>query len=406
MIPAVNRQGSRAPVSQDETAAPESGHSGRLGKEGGYCFRDVLIKRRERRRLQAVARELLQENKSLACCGRAPRKKDLEAEWRGGQGVTVWAGERGAYFTGLHTCGSVWLCPVCSAKISEGRKVEVQTAIDNALFEGMGVSLVTLTFRHGLADPLKETLGKFSKALRRVKSGRAYVELMKYFGIHGEIRALEVTHGANGWHPHTHALMFSHAPLNGHRLTQYRRRLFALWFRACQAVGLPLPSYKHGVDVTGAKYAAEYVAKWGFASELAKPGSKTGRGGGRTPWELLVDAGAGDKRAAWLFREYAEHFHGKRQLFWSRGLKRRLSVEGEMTDQEILDLPEVENAARVAVIDPDTWQIVQRAGAHERVLLAAFEGKAALYGLLNHLRSTVPMWEGGPVLGPLEVFER
>lgn len=259
----------------------------------------------------------------------------------------------------------------------------------------MGVSLVTLTIRHGLEDQLPSTIERLSKALRRVKSGRAAVRLRQDFGIVGDVRALEVTYGRNGWHPHTHALTFSRAPLTGARLTRYRRRLFVLWYRACEREGLPLPSYRYGVDVRGARYASDYVAKWGFAAELAKPGAKTGRAGGRTPWELLADAGSGDKRAAWLFREYAECFKGRRQLWWSRGLAERLSLKGQLTDQQLLDLPEDDNPSLMTVIDRDTWTCVLRAGAQEQVLAAAFEGRAALYGLLNRLRCTVPHYRGG-----------
>jgi len=34
------------------------------------------------------------------------------------------------YYAGLQTCGSPWACPLCSAKISERRREEVQQAID------------------------------------------------------------------------------------------------------------------------------------------------------------------------------------------------------------------------------------------------------------------------------------
>lgn len=328
---------------------------------------------------------MLPEFKGLKCCGRVPLGGDNELGWNMTP-VQVWAGKKGAFYGGLYQCGSPWVCPMCAAKLGEARKREVQKAIDNALFEGAGVSLVTLTFRHGIGDVLPETLAKFRAALRRCKSGRASKDLRKWADYMGEIRALEITHGRNGWHPHTHALTFTHAPLTGHRLTQYRRRLFVLWYKACEKEGLPLPSYKHGVDVRPASYAADYVSKWGFASEVARPGSKGGRNGSRTPWEILADAGAGDKRSGWLFREYAHGMKGCNQLLWSRGLAERLSVKGQLTDQEALDLKEVEDAEVITTIDRETWGCVLAAGAQEAVLAAAVEGRAALFGLLNELR--------------------
>jgi len=34
-----------------------------------------------------------------------------------------------AFYTGLMACGSVWHCPVCSSKVSERRRVELQGAL-------------------------------------------------------------------------------------------------------------------------------------------------------------------------------------------------------------------------------------------------------------------------------------
>ena len=357
--------------------------------------------------------------------------------------VEIWAGEGKAFFRGVVQCGSVWVCPVCAGKVSEKRRKELQGCIDNALNRSaqMGVSLVTLTVRHGVGDVLADLLPKFSKALRRLKSGRPYKKLCADFGIVGEARALEVTHGKNGWHPHTHAVTFSNAPMldnrssfpqyreenkrtklpgrtvgivapiSRHRLTQFKRRLFALWYRACKAEGLPLPTYRHGVDVRGAKYAADYVAKWGFADELVKSQRKKAGQGGRNPWQLLDDARAGDKRAAWLFREYAASFRGRRQLFWSKimvggkmiSLKKYLTDADEITDQEAIeetDADAMTAAACVAVLDADTWACVLKGHARAHVLEAAREGTAALCGLLNRLRAEVGLY--GRTLEPRE----
>ena len=337
--------------------------------------------------MQDAARRLLPEQKQLQhCCRTFARHAD---------GVEVWASERSAYFRGLVQCGSVWLCPVCSEKISAVRGVELQQAIDNALDYGHGVQLVTLTVRHGRELPLDDLLEKFTKAVRRFKSGRAYQKAVADFGILGEVRALEVTHGeANGWHPHTHALTFSHAPLKGHTLTRLKRRLFVLWFRACGKEGLPLPDYAHGVDVRPAKYAAAYVAKFGFAAELVKSAKKKGKVGSRNQWQLLADAAAGDRRSAWLFREYAKNFKGRRQLFWSKGLRVRLSLGVELTEQDALNVPDAPDCSLLFVLDPDTWAVVLRAGARAAVLEAAKQGAANLYGFLNRIRCEVPLWDG------------
>lgn len=346
------------------------------------------------------AKELLPEVGRFHLCHEAAQKRSL--------GVGVYVKNGSAWFGGLIRCGSVWICPVCARRVSEIRKEEIQGAIDNAIRADRGVLLVTHTFPHGAGDVLADILQKFTKAQRASKSGRAAVALRTKYGFIGEIRTLEVTHGVNGWHPHAHSIWITEEPLTQEQIDQLQSDLYEHWMRACLKAGLPEPSKAHGVDVRGARYAAAYVAKWGFAMEVAGGTSKRGKkeSGGRTPWQLLADATEGDRRAGWLWREFALAFFGKRQLFWSRGLRDKLELPPELTDQAALDLKD-ENAERheqVIMLDLNTWHVVRRAGAQERLLLYAAEDRLAMYGLLNHLRSTVPMQDGN-FLGPKEEWE-
>lgn len=291
-----------------------------------------------------------------------------------------------SWFRGLVYCANPWACPLCAYRISRHRAEKVQRGVDAGIANGGGVTLITLTFRHDFEMQLDDTMAKMSAALRRLKSGRAYVELKKKFRIYGEIRALEVTHGQNGWHPHTHAITFTDRPIIAHRLTQLKRELFVLWYRACKKENLPLPTYAHGVDCRGAKYAADYVAKWGFASELTRGHLKKANGGGRNPWQLLADAHTGDKRAGWLFREFAMAFKGHRQLLWSRGLGDYLGVNDDLPDQQVLDLDEVVEVEHEFFIENDDWRIVRKYGQREALLNAALEGREAFDGFIAGMR--------------------
>lgn len=368
-----------------------------LGNTYEYCFRSGIKKRWD---LLAAAQRVLSDDDRIQRCHTRLARDPHSPGGLSRTSVQVWAGGDKAWFRGTIKCGCVWTCPVCSQRIAEGRRVEVQRAIDSAVSNGLGVSLVTLTVRHGADMPLNALLPKFASAQRRLKSGRAYKRLQADFGLVGEVRALEVTHGLNGWHTHTHSITVSGRPLKGHTLTRLKRRLFCLWYRACDKEGLPLPSYRHGVDVRGARYAGEYVVKWGFASELARPAVKSGKIKNRTSWELLADAAAGDKRAAWLFREFAQCFRGRRQLFWSRGLRERLGLDVEQSDLDLVER-EPQEKRLLADVDTFTWALILRAGARGDVLEAATRGVADLYGLLNNLRCTVPLYDGR-ILGARE----
>lgn len=347
-------------------------------------------------------------------------------------GVGVYVKGAKSWVSGVMRCGSVWICPVCAPRVAGLRGLEVQIAIDNAIRRGWGVSMVTLTFSHGIDDQLANSLKKFTKAQDFFKSGNAAASLRKRWGFRGEIKTLEVTHGQNGWHPHTHGIWFTDTQLHVVERAHLQNELFDLWLSCCIKAGLPKPNREHGVDVRGAKYAADYVAKWGFATEITGQNVKKGKKG-RTPWQLLNDAASGDGRSAWLWREFAECFFSKRQLVWSRrktgekikkpnwerdevtghmnlngyrlsdvyiGLREELGLAPELTEQELLDLDdEQEKKRQVIVLDLDTWSLVRATEQQEKLLDLARVGNRELLDWLNGLRCTQPMVDGR-ICGP------
>jgi hypothetical protein len=122
-------------------------------------------------------------------------------------------GVAAARFGGLLRCSSIWACAMCSASIRNRRAVEVKEAAMAHLRAGGGLAMVTLTVRHhaGLAlDPLWNTV---AGAFRQLQSGAK--TLADQAGIVGYVRAIEVTHGRHGWHPHVHALLFTETPWTG-----------------------------------------------------------------------------------------------------------------------------------------------------------------------------------------------
>ncbi len=371
-----------------------------LGEDNGYCVTKDDVTRSaspSKYRQLKKGKEMVPEFERFQLCNDAAQKR--------AHGIGIYVKGAAAWLGGVIRCNSVWICAVCARRIAELRKQELQEAIDNAVRLGFGVILVTLTFPHGLGDVLATILKKFSKAQRVFKSGKAAVARREKIGFLGEIRTLEVTHGANGWHPHAHSLwILDHVPTQ-EEMEAIQSEVYQAWRNACLKSGLPEPSKEHGVDVRGARNAAAYVAKWGFAMEIAGGTSKRGKTGSRSPWQLLADATEGDQRAALLWREFALAFFGKRQLFWSRGLRDKLKIAPELTEQELLDLDD-KRSQQVAMLDLDTWYCVRKAGALEAVLRSAVDDIPGLYALLNHLRSTTPMEGGRPPPGPREDWER
>lgn len=309
-------------------------------------------------------------------------------------------------FSGLLSCGSVWHCPVCAAKITERRRHELQEVITAAVKQGMEVYLVTYTFRHHAGMTLDESIKQFSKALSKMKSRRAYKKIMQRCEADGAVRSLEVTYGDdNGWHPHVHELIFARqGAIAG--LESIREE----WAKVHKDV-FDTTISEAGFDVRNGDYAAEYVAKfghepgyasketagagWGVAQELTKGHTKqTKRLAGKTPFALLREYDGGCRRAGRLFCEYADAFKGRRQLFWSKGLREKLGLCDALDDQRVVELEEHEYQD-VAVLDHDDWHAVLKHNARYQVLyLAEHGGGIAVRDFVDKLKKRTGKWGG------------
>lgn len=284
-----------------------------------------------------------------------------------------------AHYGNLVTCGSVWACPVCAAKIQERRRLEIEQAIVWAQAQGLGVLLVTFTFPHRAFQTLAELLTAQADAFQRLRSSRAWARLKASIDFRGLIRSLECTHGLNGWHPHTHELWFVNRSMG----TALQARLWPLWEKACIKAGLLDPADEErvaafrlrSVDVRADVTVGDYLAKqddsrtWGFAHEVAKATSKAGRLKGVYPHHFLVRGAAGDDR---LFLEYVQGMKGRRQLFWSHGLKRTVGI-GEVTDETLAE-EQRDPAELLGVLLPAEWRLIAGNDAHAEVLDAAETG--------------------------------
>lgn len=273
-----------------------------------------------------------------------------------------------AFYAGLRRCACLWQCPVDAATISERRRVELAMAIATAKAMGMQVNLATYTFPHGMGDDLGKILDALLKARRRMVVGRQYKERSKLLEIVGHVRALETTWGAvNGFNPHIHELIFASSSFTP---PSFGEALYPLWLDACVKEGLPPPSREYGVHVQGGEQAADYASKWGLEDEMVKWHSKSSKAEkGMTPFDFLRDyLRTGNKRSLGLFTVFAEKFKGRRQLWWSHGLKALLGVS-EVTDPEILAM-ETETAHHLAYLSMEDWRAVL--GDHKEAALLDF----------------------------------
>jgi len=281
-----------------------------------------------------------------------------------------------AHYGGLKTCGSVWACPICAARIQERRRLEIDQAIAWAEKSGWFAIMITFTFPHTQFQSLTDLLDRQAHAYRLLRQTRPWRALMKRIDFQGLIRSLEVTHGQNGWHPHTHELWFV-------KSAPEAAEIASLWKTACISAGLLDPTDHqrcaafdvHSVDAKTDIDSGDYLAKqddsrtWGISHEIAKATTKSGRAKGVHPHHFLIRQSANDDIN---YLEYVQGMKGKRQLFWSNGLKAKAGI-GETTDEEIAT-DHREDAEILSLLTRDQWNLIRGNDARAELLEAAETG--------------------------------
>jgi hypothetical protein len=217
---------------------------------------------------------------------------------------------------------------------------------------GLHVALLTVTVPHVRADALAALLDGLLTAWRSFTTGRISARLRADIGLVGTVRNIETTHGVNGWHPHFHCLIFYKNDVD---LASIEKSWGDHWQACAVKAGLRKPSTKHGLTVQNGDAAATYLSKWGLEHEMTMSMAKVARAGGRNPWHIVDDfiAGVDQEQNAKLFREFADAFHRKQQLFWSKGLKKLLAVS-EKSDEEVVQ-EEDERASELVIEIP--WPV-------------------------------------------------
>lgn len=305
---------------------------------------------------------------------------------------------------GLTHCGSVWACPECAAKIQTRRAGENLTAIKWALAQGYHVSMMTLTATHNQSERLTGLMKRFVSAYARLGRSKTMKRVREGVGYIGCIRAMEMTYGHSGWHYHAHVLYIT----ENESMKAFQADLRDAWLRALESEHVfdsgderaaraardhafhVEDMFANGVDESQCVSVADYLAKaasdWeaglfdedairegrekGLAAETAMMNTKLGKSSNRTPFQLLRDAilvnpddrdrDAEYMRDAALFIEYALATKGKKQIFWSKGLKKMVGIT-DVSDEKLVEETE-ENGAIIYGLTREHWRVLRRDG--------------------------------------------
>lgn len=264
-----------------------------------------------------------------------------------------------ASYANIQSCGSGWLCPVCSEKKARESQKWIEQVIVIAQKHGLKAHMLTLTVPHH-HDDLQDLTKKLTKAMAKFWRDRSSQKFWNtVFPNIGHITAIEFKYSdENGWHPHYHIIIFTKeayteqaikgtlgSQLNGVGVLGIQQRICNLWAEKCVKVGLKRPSLRHGVDLkrgyndnemNNAKALIDYALKGAMANELALSNYKTGRFNKEslTPFEIALlaehegDFEDDDSKYSHLFYQYAKASFRKSQSHPNATLTKFLRENG------------------------------------------------------------------------------
>jgi len=201
-----------------------------------------------------------------------------------------------------------------------------------------GAVFVTATVPHDVGTPLGALFAGVAKAWSDVCADRVIRQVRGDLRMEF-VRAAEVTHGVNGWHPHLHVGMVTERPVEREEVITMRRELLRAWCAAVVRQGWREPGERYGLSVirVSTDGVGEYLSKVdGLAHELTRLDSKKSRKG-EAPFAILRRAVGGDTSAELLWRTYERGTKGRKALTYSAGFKEMvgLDVWREMQDEEL-----------------------------------------------------------------------
>ena len=305
-------------------------HLGRLGdyletSSGRRVVDEFTRPTRDAEARELARNERYQRQRNLAPLYPEPMRQCRRKRFvRGEVGITV-STEGTASYLGTVSCNRRSGCEHCGPRL-----LAEDAELVEALVKDHGYKrtvMVTFTVRHWPGLPLKPLRRGVADAFRGMLQHREWRkrDCLRHVQL---VRALEVTDGPHGWHPHLHVLLLLEAELSDEALASLEAMVAKLWRTTVARTMGPAyrPTLSRGADVSRC-YRADYLTKLGL--EVADAGqSKRARNvKGRTYWQLRTDWIANGKhvhdQGATRIREYLAGMLGARVVTWGDGLKAR-----------------------------------------------------------------------------------
>ena len=267
--------------------------------------------------------------KRISGCGCRPIETNKD--------IDVVKGEKGnVYLTNLQKCGSIWICPVCLIKLNKHKLEWLKLTLDHHSKQNRKMSFNTLTIQHKRYSRLEDTMDLLQSVYKSVSENHRLKKIKKENKIE-YIYTMEITYGANGWHPHFHFLVVSKA--DNSSIKEYNQLFKSLYQKQIEKRGL---LYKEGVtidikSISNDKDIADYMTKQNAVYEITSNQNKISYKASKNYLELVSDYIDNGVDHTKILLEYSDATHRKRQHQTSRGfVPKDIKKMQNKTDQEIL----------------------------------------------------------------------
>lgn len=266
----------------------------------------ATLRKRDFYKMRDTAAEILKDSRTHIC-----GKRLIGGFW-----VPVIKNEYGKkHYSNLMKCGSPWVCPICNYRIGSVRRIDIENIVAWEKSQGKEIYHLTLTIRHNEHDRLEKLLKDMSYNFNSVKTKRPYKKLFKDVDY---IRALEITHGSNGSHPHYHILLMA-KDLDKEKLSKFTHEWNKLTGSTEENTKLRQCNDREDIE--------EYISKFEIKQELTNSVNKHSQ----NFWGFLCDPEGNEE----LIKEYYKATKGKRTITFSKNLKEKAKPK---TDEEIMEL--------------------------------------------------------------------
>lgn len=302
---------------------------------------------------------------------------------------------------GVFQCDCVWSCPVCAARKMTEKGQLVEKAISWSQSNGLIPVMVTLTARHTEKMKLGDFKNKFKASYRHFTNTRQWRDFKEAFGVRHHITNREITYGDNGWHYHSHMLLFVDKNVISEAGSQNEINtiLTEQWMHSLSREKLDaIPEIALNVKTTGVKDS--YLTKMGLiiddtgALEYEMTGQETKSG--KSIFQILKSAYHGDKKSADLYVAFVIAMTGDDFLTCSHGLHELLDGYEMPADEQLPDSePKMHDWL---YIRPVAWALIRRQRAFHKIVDIAAQTRdvAAIDDLLDALwrdiRQIIPDW--------------